>query len=439
LEWLARLDADYENLRLALEWSLSKASAEPSLRLCAGLGRFWAIRCYWIEGTKWLAAALAKPAQDKDTSENTFRVRALCQDATLANSLDDLERMKNSATLALQLAEQGSDPRDAAIARFYVGFQLYRLGEENQAHPFLEQSAAAFQKLHDAYWEAYTDRWLSFVEVNQGKPLTPERMQQTIELARKNGERFILAMSLLDYAIWLSERERVQEARKYVDEAIKLSKQIGSSVILSVFAQTNLAQIEWLEGNRQQARTLLIEAQTHVRLLGERQTAALCGVSLGLLSMEEGNLAEAQTYIEEALLTFHELAVNFSIALAKERLGILYALQGNSKKSKQYLQESVTLVTNQDLFFWSSFLQTLFMLPDLQKQENSVRLLGAMHRFEEQTGTSFEPVIRRYRVRAESQARASLGEAAFESLSAEGRNMTLDQAIDLAKKLIEDM
>ena len=40
LEWLAKLDADYENLRLALEWAMSKESAEPSLRLCAALGTF---------------------------------------------------------------------------------------------------------------------------------------------------------------------------------------------------------------------------------------------------------------------------------------------------------------------------------------------------------------------------------------------------------------
>ena len=41
LEWLAKLDADYENLRLALEWALTRESAEPSLRLCAALGHFW--------------------------------------------------------------------------------------------------------------------------------------------------------------------------------------------------------------------------------------------------------------------------------------------------------------------------------------------------------------------------------------------------------------
>ena len=97
LEWLARLEAEHENMRAALEWSLGKERPEYALRLAAALGTFWVIRCYWKEGARWLESALAKPARDLTIAEKTARARALYQDAELAEAMDDLEKMKASA------------------------------------------------------------------------------------------------------------------------------------------------------------------------------------------------------------------------------------------------------------------------------------------------------------------------------------------------------
>jgi hypothetical protein len=120
LEWLAKLDADYENLRSSLEWALSKGSAEPSLRFCAALGVFWYLRSFWLEGTKWLDQALRKPAEQSKT-EKLFRAKALYEDALLAEALDDVPRIRASAEQSLRLAQETSDKQEIAIARFYVG------------------------------------------------------------------------------------------------------------------------------------------------------------------------------------------------------------------------------------------------------------------------------------------------------------------------------
>src|ERR1051325_11299525 len=59
-EWLARLDAEYENLRLALFWSLQQQEngVAAALRLCAALQPFWVMRGYIEEGRQWCEAAL---------------------------------------------------------------------------------------------------------------------------------------------------------------------------------------------------------------------------------------------------------------------------------------------------------------------------------------------------------------------------------------------
>jgi predicted ATPase len=83
IEWLPLLDADYENLRLALEWAVSKSTMEAALNLCRALGWFWEIRCYWVEGLNWSTRVLAKPVQGVDKKERAARVGALYTRACL--------------------------------------------------------------------------------------------------------------------------------------------------------------------------------------------------------------------------------------------------------------------------------------------------------------------------------------------------------------------
>jgi uncharacterized protein HemY len=98
LEWLDRLEADHDNLRLALEWALGKESAEFVLRLCAALGMFWYIHCHWKEGARWLEKALARPSENASANEKIARARAFYQDAGLAHQLDDVKRGGGSFT-----------------------------------------------------------------------------------------------------------------------------------------------------------------------------------------------------------------------------------------------------------------------------------------------------------------------------------------------------
>ena len=56
--WRERLEAEIDNLRLALEWSLS-GSIEKGLRLAAALQWFWAGSRHRIEGVGWLNRLLA--------------------------------------------------------------------------------------------------------------------------------------------------------------------------------------------------------------------------------------------------------------------------------------------------------------------------------------------------------------------------------------------
>src|ERR1017187_9348844 len=72
--WLARLEAEHDNVRAALHWSIAD-HGDPALglRLACPLGRFWMMRGYYREGRAWLEQALAQPTHaDSGTQANAL-------------------------------------------------------------------------------------------------------------------------------------------------------------------------------------------------------------------------------------------------------------------------------------------------------------------------------------------------------------------------------
>jgi predicted ATPase/class 3 adenylate cyclase len=437
LEWLARLDADYENLRAVLEWALYKESPQSSLRLCAALGTFWNIRWYWLEGSKWLESALVKPSPDTSTNEKIARIRALCTDAGLAAQLGNLERMQASAKASLALCEEGTDKMDIAIARFYVGNSLRRHGDDENALHLIEESLAEFQKMKDLYWEAASYNSLNYILVGGGEPkLSEQRLLQALEFTRRAGERSEMAEALLNYSRWLIIFNRVNDARIHTEEAEKLLKQIGSDTSDTSFL---FAQIAWLNDDYQKSRSIYVELQAHFGLLGEKYLRSAAIENLGQLAMDQGDLDQAQAYLEQALATAREIEYEEPIAYRLVKLGIIFYLQRKIDKCKQYFKEGILIAKVLPFFRKTNILILMINYMYTQKLETSVHILASISNSPRE---SIRPIALRwkhYYDRVEAHARESLGDEAFESAFAEGQKMSLDEALDLALEIVDEM
>jgi predicted ATPase/DNA-binding CsgD family transcriptional regulator len=75
LQWLNQIEAELDNLRAALEWSLTQAeSGEAGLRLASALLAFWYQRAHVSEGYTWLNRALTSSAT---SDSGAVRAKAL--------------------------------------------------------------------------------------------------------------------------------------------------------------------------------------------------------------------------------------------------------------------------------------------------------------------------------------------------------------------------
>jgi predicted ATPase/class 3 adenylate cyclase len=120
LVWLDRLDADYDNVRAAVEWGLEH-DPEAALRLAGDLDMFWMLRGHF-EALGWLETALARaealpPAAGAPASAHS---RALAMGgvgvALLAFSQGDMAASMQAATQALAPAEASGEKLILSLA-----------------------------------------------------------------------------------------------------------------------------------------------------------------------------------------------------------------------------------------------------------------------------------------------------------------------------------
>jgi predicted ATPase/class 3 adenylate cyclase/DNA-binding CsgD family transcriptional regulator len=436
IEWLPLLDAEYENLRFAFEWALTKESAESSLSLSKSLGWFWEIRGFWLEGLSWLANSLAKSSQNESRNEKVARAQALYQSAALHGRLGNREQMLSSARESLALASKFSDERDVAIARFFVGAGELHEEKREQAYSLLQQSLSEFQALREPFWEALAFFIINDSRAQEGQLKFRDFFLRLIELSRKAGERFFLAESLSAYANWLFRMGHEQEARQYAEESDRYFMQIGS-------APSNenaylFAEIAWENEDYRTARSLFAQLVEHFRLLGDSSSPPFFMAKLGILAIEEGDLQLAEVELKEALLLTPEqnkpLRANRLVELSK-----LSYLQGNLEEFQQHVREAFAL-KNYFVKFQKTYL-LLCILPSIyaQKPEDATRIMGVFESMERDYDYPPRAVDRKYYDQAKVHARQSLGNAAFEAFFAEGQQMTIDEALDLAWKTAEEI
>jgi non-specific serine/threonine protein kinase len=139
--WLARLDQELDNLRVALAWSVGPGDGEAGLWIAALLWRFWEQRGHAVEARRWLGSLLDRP----DASPGPARTRALLADAYFAHHMGDLAMTQTRATDGLALAQAGDDPISLVYGLVTRAILHGTNGELAEAEAALERALSVAQ------------------------------------------------------------------------------------------------------------------------------------------------------------------------------------------------------------------------------------------------------------------------------------------------------
>ena len=223
--WAERLEADHDNMRSALSWSLERES-ETALRLAGALALFWQMRCRFVEGSAWLEAALRQGGR----ADAATRAKLSSEAGTFAFYRADFDQAIVLHGEALDLYREVGDDSGVAFALLCLGAQYLEKGDFESAAPYLEEALAVSRKIGDKQRTASTLHNLGEVERQRGDYERAKTLgMEALALAREIGDKWRVArvvgwVGLT--AVWSGHEYDLAEG--LLEEALALNRELGS-------------------------------------------------------------------------------------------------------------------------------------------------------------------------------------------------------------------
>jgi tetratricopeptide (TPR) repeat protein len=298
--WYGRLDADIDNVRAALTWSLAQGEAEVTARLAGALMPFWVSRGRVSDGLRWLEAALE---------------------------------------------HRGSLSRSAlAKVLFAKAYLLLQVGAHHgQANALLEESLALFQELGDSTW---TVRTISVLGLAAMRARDFERglalREQAVALARAEADEWNLAMALLNLGLSRLQVEDHARARVALQETLELHQALGELEGAAV-ALDGLGMLALADSNHEQAASLLEEALTLARKVGHVLEVADFMADLAVVALHKDDWTRARRLFHESCLLAQQAEDDFLIGQSLWGMAVVAAAQGQAARAVRLWAAAATL------------------------------------------------------------------------------------------------
>jgi non-specific serine/threonine protein kinase len=131
-EWLDRLEAEQENLRAALHWSLEQHEGEEAATIGVGLWPFWILRGYMSEGREWLDRILAKLPDPTEARAKVLWAKGILT-GRLGNSVQATRLLEESLEVWRTVGNKNRIA--AALATLVQEQRTYCVRMANGSHP----------------------------------------------------------------------------------------------------------------------------------------------------------------------------------------------------------------------------------------------------------------------------------------------------------------
>jgi predicted ATPase/DNA-binding SARP family transcriptional activator/Tfp pilus assembly protein PilF len=223
-------------------------------------------------------------------------------------------------------------------------------------------------------------------------------------------------------------------ARAFHEEGLAIFREVGDQRG-AARALTDLGITAARGGDLAGARAFHEESLALYRALGDRRGTAYALNNLGLALADEEDCPAARAAFEESLSLFRDVGDPRGIAISLTNLGSVVYRQGDAASARRCLEESLSI--KQELGEKRGLAVLLEEFAGLAasrgEAERAARLYAAVEALADEIGAR-TPLsdFRAHHARCVASVRAVLGERRRASAWAEGRAMTLEQAIEYA-------
>ena len=479
IAWLDRLEREVDNIRAALEWAVVD-EIEAGLRIASALYWFWHIRNHKREGIDWLERVIsAVPSAQINAKPPNYQALIRGKALNVAGSLLMMQGMLEQADTfsneSLKIHEDlGLDGRQGvAHALWNLSQGAAQRANSEKARELSKKSLSLYRELNDKFGIAQClddlgGSYLARGEYQQAREIWEEDLNLRKELGDKDGIGWSLSC-LGDLAFYQGDPDKAmklytesrnifrevgnhwavsraisgmgfillaqgnpEHATKLFEEALAFGREMGDPNEVAG-RRYDLARVARSKGDYEQAEKLYEETLAFVRNeLKNKDAVAGTLVDLGDVAWARGDLALAARRYEESLSIGQEIQALLTIAAASSGLGRVEYSRGEFDKARTYLKEALTILKSvSDPWNKAYVLHGFATLAVAEKDmERAVRLFGVTEAFFLRLRFLLLPLDRDNHESDIAVARTALGEDRFLKLLAEGKAMTLEQAVE---------
>lgn len=267
-DWLERLRSDINNLRAALEWSLTTGDVDRAARQAGALAWFWTLNGMLTEAIDHLERLVGLKELAADA-----RSKCTWGYALLAASLGRLEAARDAGYVAAELGRECGDPANTAYGLNAAALAEWALGHHERSVDAHREAIQLLTKIDDQWG-------LAVCKVLQARTLfdrhdvgASEVAREGVEHARRSGDVHVLGIALTQIAdMAIGDGD---PARAIVDatEALQLQERIGYTEG-AISALHVLGHAHRANGDAESARALHRRALTLASRIGH--AAAMC-------------------------------------------------------------------------------------------------------------------------------------------------------------------
>jgi predicted ATPase/DNA-binding SARP family transcriptional activator len=463
LPWISRLETELDNIRAAVDRTLTAGDEAQAGALALAMGWFWWLRNYRREGMTWvdrilrLGAALDRAANhlpsDGETADPfdayltaphtetnhpahrlrmNLRMLHLFLKAETEPMDGDLDpRLRRYVELVRNyFAEGGPDAaRLPGIVWPMIGFMLK---EAVDIRPLMVTSVANCRAHGDDWAVAVTLMFRTHLVVDSpgGMAGVDDDLKELRVLSRRVGDRWLRAQVSSAAGEAAMARGRPAEAKDEYEEALRLAYEVGAYAE-TPFLIARLAEVAYRTGDRSTALTTLDEASAAGDRYGVPETRAFVRLMWAHIALEDKDTARARELVDAVREQVGESPSppQFTVML-KSVAAMVTAAESGPEHGLPLVADTVREAIEKrcsDMVVATLVDAAAALLCDLGDFPRAVRLIAAAERWR---GGDPRPHPERVEVeRAQATARTGLGSARYTAEQARGSAFTPDEAL----------
>jgi tetratricopeptide (TPR) repeat protein len=384
--WAALLEAEHDNLRAALAWTLDHEPA-AGLRAAGALWWFWCFRGHLGEGRRWVEEALARA---RDAAPPSVRAKALTTAGFLAWAQGDFASAEARCASAVALSRASDHPAGLVAALVWQATVAWWQRELDLARARFAEAVDLARRVGDRWWLAFALRWRGDRMLASVDPAAWRRnLEESLGLFRETGDPWGVAIALEGLGQFHQAHGQFDRARVLLEEALALRRALGDAWF-TAYSLRNLGELEHQAGRDERAEGLITESLAAFLQLGTRQAIAELHYWLGRIAQARGEGARAAARFREGFGLARAVGNEWAVALCLAGLAGVAAACGQAGPAARALAAAEPVLAN---------IPPVMPIADRTAYDRDV-----------------------------AAARARLGEAAFDRAWEAGRSLGMEQA-----------